>query len=1242
MKLKSSKQFILLASILAILFILLAAPATADSANVDSADNANSNLTTWNLSGTEPHVLTLDADNWTGGTITIPLKINNLTIQSDNANVQLAGTTIVAASGRTTPLQLTIKNLNLSAPTDAHGIDIDGVSGTILYLEGNNTITGSLTGIHVGSGNFLTITADGSVKDSNNLTVYGGPSSAGIGGKYNSSGNGESSGKIVINGFVVIDEVKGGGGDGGGGAAIGGGYGGDGTVTLSDSVTITTATGGIGGGNSSGGAAIGGGGGGAGTVTLSDSVTITTATGGGGGEFGGGGAAIGGGGGGDYGGDGTVTLSDSVTITTATGGGGGSGGGGAAIGGGGGGDGYGGAGDVTVSESVTITTATGGGAVIGSGGGGAAIGGGGGGYGGYGGAGDVTVSESVTITTATGGGAAIGGGGAAIGGGGGGYYGGGAGAGTVTIKGGTIVVTPVSGHYAIGGGQGSTNGTSTIVIDGGSIRTTTGTLFGASPTNSNGNTVTENITTITGSNDKMIYLVNNQLTTPITFGSRTDADGKLYLYSNSSSPAKIEVIKPNDAAVFADKDATMSVPQNAKWTYQWYKSTDGTNFSSIAGETGNSLSLTSVGTTDNGSKYRVVINEGKTAGEKSLEYATGAATLTVYQQPANTAAFVGNDASFTVVATGETGLTYQWQKNISGTWTDVSGANSATYTINSVSVANAGNYRVVVTGPGTDNTATSDEVTLVVLSTHPANTTVFEGKTASFSVTTTHETLPVGLSYQWYHESSSISGANSSTYSIDSMKSTDYGNYTLIVKRGGSNVSTSSTARVYVMENPKSTVAFEGTNASFSVPGILPTNFSYQWQKNDSGFADITNETSATYEITGVAQTDAGEYRVLIMNGSTVVSTSDTVTLTTITNPVDMAVFEGNQVSFSVTGILPTGFSYQWQKTGLGAFRNIPDKDGAELIISAADKTNDTVRHRLLIRKGYDTVSTSDAVWLTVVTHPSDITEFENRDITFAVAQNPGTGVSAITLAYKWYKSPNTNPIAGATTRELALTNITLADNGSYYAKIDGMTDSSDSADLVVLAQPVNQTVQEHHPATFAVTDRSGLSYQWLVDKNDTNGFVELTGETNASLDIDALLNMNDWKYKVQVSGNGIDGMIESDEVVLTVTKTPASGGYGGDNVRVVDGNQTGQQQQQPQNSTNGTENNGTQTNANGANQPGNGSQNGSVQNGSGQTSGEGFDNGNETPTWIWIVAGIIGIAIVGGAAYWYFVMRKK
>jgi glucose/arabinose dehydrogenase len=82
---------------------------------------------------------------------------------------------------------------------------------------------------------------------------------------------------------------------------------------------------------------------------------------------------------------------------------------------------------------------------------------------------------------------------------------------------------------------------------------------------------------------------------------------------------------------------------------------------------------------------------------------------TITNHPANVSVVVGQPATFSVTAVGTPPLGYQWQKN----GVNISGATSATFAISQCTLANSGNYRVIVTNAG--GSATSNVATLSVI-----------------------------------------------------------------------------------------------------------------------------------------------------------------------------------------------------------------------------------------------------------------------------------------------------------------------------------------------------------------------------------------------------------------------------------------------------------------------------------------------------------------------------------------------
>ncbi len=99
---------------------------------------------------------------------------------------------------------------------------------------------------------------------------------------------------------------------------------------------------------------------------------------------------------------------------------------------------------------------------------------------------------------------------------------------------------------------------------------------------------------------------------------------------------------------------------------------------------------------DNGAVYKITY--------------TGSSAPVITNQPQSISVAQGNQASFSVSATGGAPLSFQWKKS----GTNISGATAATYTIASATSANAGTYSVVVSN--SSGNATSNNATLTVTS----------------------------------------------------------------------------------------------------------------------------------------------------------------------------------------------------------------------------------------------------------------------------------------------------------------------------------------------------------------------------------------------------------------------------------------------------------------------------------------------------------------------------------------------
>ena len=365
-------------------------------------------------------------------------------------------------------------------------------------------------------------------------------------------------------------------------------------------------------------------------------------------------------------------------------------------------------------------------------------------------------------------------------------------------------------------------------------------------------------------------------------------------------------------------------------------------------------------------------------------------------QPSNQTACVGTNATFSVVATG----TYQWQLNTGSGWNDISGATSASYTVNGVTLTQNGyTYRCVVTGQcGSTN---SNVVTLTVnalpaITAQPQSLNLCSGSAASFSVTATG----AGLSYQWELSTNGggtytpITGATSATYNIAAVAVTDNNNmYRCVVTGTCAPAATSSAATLLVSSsitvttNPVSQTVCEGTNLSFTV-AAGGSGLSYQWEVSTNGgtsWSNIANggvytgATTPTLNITGVPPTfNTYRYRATVSNAACTPGVSTVATLTVNTFPVITAqpqnatICEGANQSFSVTATTGVGtLSYQWQLSVNGGttWTNLAGATSSTFAQTAIPAGQNSYRFRVIVTAGCGSV-TSNAAVLTVNTYP--------------------------------------------------------------------------------------------------------------------------------------------------------------------------------------------------------------------------------------------------------------------------------
>ncbi len=363
-------------------------------------------------------------------------------------------------------------------------------------------------------------------------------------------------------------------------------------------------------------------------------------------------------------------------------------------------------------------------------------------------------------------------------------------------------------------------------------------------------------------------------------------------------------------------------------------------------------------------------------------------------QPTDQSVVEGAAATFGVAASGAIG--YQWQRSTDGgaSFAAVNGATLASHTTSTTVLADSGTrYRVVVSGAS--NTVTSSTVTLTVtaapiapvITGHPVNQHVMEGQDASFAVTASG----TSVGYQWQRSTdgggtfTNLPAEAGATLTLPAVTLADSGRQFRVVVSNLAGTVTSDAASLTVDAIPAAP-AFTTQPASLAVVAPRPVTFTVvatgtpsptlQWQSSVDGgatFGDIAAATSSSYTTPATVLGDSGrQYRVVASNTEGV-ATSDVATLTVevasvlprfTTQPVDVAVLEGQDASFTVAAAGTPAPTLQWQRSmdAGTTWSNLDGATGAVLGVVGATLGSSGMRLRAVATNAAGSVASAVAV----------------------------------------------------------------------------------------------------------------------------------------------------------------------------------------------------------------------------------------------------------------------------------------
>jgi hypothetical protein len=292
---------------------------------------------------------------------------------------------------------------------------------------------------------------------------------------------------------------------------------------------------------------------------------------------------------------------------------------------------------------------------------------------------------------------------------------------------------------------------------------------------------------------------NYRLIVTNSLGSATSVVATLTVFS-----APLISAQPQSQTVNAGSNVLFTVGATGTPTpgYQWRF-----NGYDIFGATSSSYVRANVQSGDAGN-YTVVASNSLGFAVSSNAVLTVNGPPSITTQPHDTATLTGGGASFSVTAVGAGPLVFRWRKNSLNLFdgSNISGATTATLTINNVQAADLGTYSVTVSN-GFAGVLSSSAIlsiaTTPAIQIQPQSITNNFGTTAYFSVVASGN----GLTYQWQRNGTNLSdnanvlGSTTSTLVLPAVTRLDASTYTVVITNAAGNVTSdpASLAVVYAL-----------------------------------------------------------------------------------------------------------------------------------------------------------------------------------------------------------------------------------------------------------------------------------------------------------------------------------------------------------------------------------------------------------------------------------------------------------
>ena len=440
--------------------------------------------------------------------------------------------------------------------------------------------------------------------------------------------------------------------------------------------------------------------------------------------------------------------------------------------------------------------------------------------------------------------------------------------------------------------------------------------------------------------------------------------------------------------------------------------------------------------------------------------------------PSDVTACVGGNVTFSPTITG-TNPTYQWQVSNDGglTFNNISGATSATYTINNAGLGISGNkYRVIVTND-CPSSATSLSATLTVTTpptivSAPVSQTICAGGNVSFVA----QTAGTVQSYQWQVSAdggttfTNIQGANGVTLNLTNVTSSMNNQlYHLNVLGCGTTPVVSSNVSLTV--NPTASIVSQPSNASVClgnnttlIVNVSGTNLTYQWQMSTDGgasFTDILGATNASLTINNVTTAmNNYQYHVIVNSTTCPSATTSNNAVLTIDNgpsinaqPTSTAVCVGKNVTITASSN-DANITYQWQVSTDGGtvFNNVSGETSSSIVLNNVTFSMNNNKYRVVVANVCNSINSNVATLtvnqlplISISATPSAVI-FPGQNISLTASANSSVST------YSWYN--NGSLLTGQNGSTINVTSASIGNYSVSVVDLNGCVNSSESINV--------------------------------------------------------------------------------------------------------------------------------------------------------------------------------------------------